>query len=218
MCFLSQQAVQATVHCRELELHGWSYVLRAPCCTLSSLELVISADGDGRLEPLFSALASNRSVRTVRVSALLGHELSTHQLHRLAKHLHAVLARARTHAFELVVACLEDGAHDRFQCLVDSLCAGLRSPVCAMSRLLVDVNLSCAQLQQLLSALRGSAVRTLQLPHLGCGSAGLRALTQHLRQHHAIDALSLAGSWGARNHGASESGGSVGECDLIHLQ
>ncbi|KAK3929871.1 NACHT, LRR and PYD domains-containing protein 1-like protein, partial [Frankliniella fusca] len=182
------QGAQATVHCRELELEGWACVLRAPSCTLASLELVVSADGDSRLEPLFSALAANRS-------------------------LHAVLARARTHAFELVVACLEESAHDRFQCLVDALCAGLRAPSCVVARLLVDVNLNCAQLQQLLSALRGAAVRTLQLPHLGCGSAGLRALTQHLRQHHAIDALSLAGSWGARNHGASESGGSVGLYD-----
>ncbi|KAJ1529685.1 hypothetical protein ONE63_006440 [Megalurothrips usitatus] len=204
------QGAQATVHCRELELEGWACVLRAPCCTLSSLELVVSADGDGRLEPLFSALSANRSVRSVRVSALLGHELSAHQLHRLSKHLHAVLARARTHAFELVMTCLEESAHDRFQGLVDALCSGLRSPSCALSRLLVDCNLSCAQLQQLLSSLRGSAVRTLQLPHLGCGSAGLRALTQHLRAHQTIDALSLAGSWGARNHGASESGGSVG--------
>ena len=165
---------------------------------------------DGRLEPLFQALAANMSVRTVRVSALLGHELSSHQLHRLAKHLHAVLARARTAAFELVVACMEDAAHDRFQCLVDALCAGLRSPECGLSRLLVDVNLSASQLQQLLMALRGAGVRTLQLPHLGCGSAGLRALNQHLRAN-PIDALSLAGSWGARNHGASESGGSVGQ-------
>ncbi|XP_052126070.1 uncharacterized protein LOC113203118 isoform X2 [Frankliniella occidentalis] len=204
------QGVQATVHCRELELEGWACVLRTPSCTLASLELVVAADGDGRLEPLFSALSANRSVRSVRVSTLLGHELSAHQLHRLAKQLHAVLSRARTHAFELVVACLEESAHDRFQCLVDALCTGLRSPSCAVARLLVDINLNCAQLQQLLSALRGSAVRTLQLPHLGCGSAGLRALTQHLRAHHAIDALSLAGSWGARNHGASESGGSMG--------
>lgn len=92
-------------------------MLRSESCALESLELVFQLDKGSECEPLldqfFSALAANDSVRNVRVSSLLGHEFTLSEVARLASYVRLTLAKPRLHGFELVITCLEDGAHDR---------------------------------------------------------------------------------------------------------
>ncbi|XP_049827178.1 uncharacterized protein LOC126266735 [Schistocerca gregaria] len=178
-----------------------------------------------QLDAFFAALAANESVRAVRVSSLLGQEpgaagggaAAAAELARLAGHVRATLAKPRLAAFELAITCLEDSTHDRFQPLVDALCASLEvdaSP--SLSKLVLDLNMGTRQVAQLCAALRRAPqVSVLQLPHLVCGREGLRAVAALLRARPLL-ALSLAGSWGAAQRRCddppSSSGVSLGEC------
>ncbi|XP_067000961.2 uncharacterized protein [Anabrus simplex] len=204
------------VHTAPLELEGWSHVLRSDACTLEALELVFQfdkgADCEELLDNFFSALSANDSVRLVRISSLLGHEFTSSEVSRLAGYVRTTLPKSRLHTFELVITCLEDSAHDRFQSLVDALCAGLEQEASpSLSKLVLDLNLGTNQVVQLCSALENtSQVSVLHLPHLGCGREGLRAIANLIRARPLV-ALNLAGSWGMRREDPpSSSGVSVG--------
>lgn len=107
------------VHTSPLELEGWAQVLRNEACALDALELSVqleqsSSDCQPGLDEFFAALAGNDSLRLVRVSSLLGHELAASELARLAGYVRATLRKPRLQAFELVITCLEDSTHDRY--------------------------------------------------------------------------------------------------------
>lgn len=105
------------VHTSPLELEGWASVLKSDACTLEALELVFQfdkgADCEELLDTFFAALSANDSVRLVRISSLLGHEFTATEVERLAVYVKTTMPKARLHTFELVITCLEDGAHDR---------------------------------------------------------------------------------------------------------
>nr|CAD7201576.1 unnamed protein product [Timema douglasi] len=204
------------VHTAPLELEGWSHVLRSESCSLEALELVFQfdkgADCEELLDAFFSSLSCNDSVRLVRISSLLGHEFTTTEVARLAGYVKMTLPKSRLHTFELVITCLEDSAHDKFQSLVDALCEGLElDPSPSLSKLVLDLNLGTSQVVQLCSSLqKAPQVTFLHLPHLGCGRDGLRAIANLIRCRPLV-ALNLAGSWGMRREDPpSSSGVSVG--------
>ncbi|XP_039282976.1 uncharacterized protein LOC111057093 [Nilaparvata lugens] len=208
-----QGLVPPLVHTAPLELEGWASVLRSDACTLEALELVFQFDKGEDCEPLldsfFAALSANDSVRTVRISSLLGHEFTAAEVERLAVYVKTTLPKARLHTFELVITCLEDSVHDRFQCLVDALSEGLTHAASAnLSKLVLDLNLSTAQVAQLCGALRcAPQVNVLHLPHLGCGRDGLKAIAGLLTCRPLV-ALNLSGSWGMRREDPPSSTGS----------
>ncbi|XP_075222763.1 uncharacterized protein LOC142325204 isoform X2 [Lycorma delicatula] len=201
------------VHTAPLELEGWASVLRSDACTLEALELVFQfdkgADCEQLLDSFFAALSANDSVRLVRISSLLGHEFTSSEVERLAVYVKTTLPKARLHTFELVITCLEDSAHDRFQSLVDALSESLQhaaSP--SLSKLVLDLNLGTAQVAQLCSALqKAPQVTVLHLPHLGCGRDGLKAIAGLIRSRPLV-ALNLSGSWGMRREDPPSSTGS----------
>ncbi|KAF4527197.1 hypothetical protein B566_EDAN006124, partial [Ephemera danica] len=185
------------VHSSPGELRGWGLVLNSPVCPLQALELVVqSASADaGSFDAFFSALALNESVRSVRISSLLGHELSADEVTRLGRYVALTLPKARLQTFELI-----------------STTGGLTERYTGTWLHHVS-SLDSAQLAQMCVALEGApAITVLHLPHLGCGPEGLRALASLMRVRPLL-ALNLSGSWGALVRDTdppSSSGASVG--------
>jgi NACHT domain len=103
------------VHTSTGELIGWGLVLSSPACPLQALELVVQTEGvdPDALDKFFSALAENESVKAVRISSLLGHELSANQVNRLAKYVALTVPKARLQTFELVITCVDESPPDR---------------------------------------------------------------------------------------------------------
>lgn len=201
------------VHTSPLELEGWASVLKSEACSLEALELVFQfdkgADCEELLDMFFAALSANDSVRLVRISSLLGHEFTTAEVERLAVYVKTTLPKSRLHTFELVITCLEDGTHDRFQSLVDALAESVEhaaSP--SLNKLVLDMNLGTSQVIQLCKALeKAPQITVLHLPHLGCGRDGLKAIASLIRSRPLV-ALNLMGSWGMRRDDPPSSTGS----------
>nr|XP_050859062.1 uncharacterized protein LOC127067776 isoform X2 [Vespula vulgaris]XP_050859063.1 uncharacterized protein LOC127067776 isoform X2 [Vespula vulgaris] len=201
------------VHTSPLELEGWSKILQSSACTLEALELVFQLERgfDTRyLDEFFDALATNESVKLVRITSLLGQEFPADEALRLAGHLKSVLGKKKLNDFELVITCLEESAHDKLECVVNALCRGLSHASNSLARLVLDMNLSGEQVSRICEALRGCVqVQALHLPHLGCGSEGLASVAELLKERPLL-ALNLAGSWGSKNEDPSSSGISMG--------
>ncbi|XP_043505197.1 uncharacterized protein LOC122526094 isoform X1 [Polistes fuscatus] len=201
------------VHTSPLELEGWSKILQSSACTLEALELVFQLERgfDTRyLDEFFDALATNESVKLVRITSLLGQEFPADEALRLAGHLKSVLGKKKLNDFELVITCLEESAHDKLECVVNVLCRGLSHASNSLARLVLDMNLSGEQVSRICDALRGCVqVQALHLPHLGCGSEGLASVAELLKERPLL-ALNLAGSWGSKNEDPSSSGISMG--------
>lgn len=201
------------VHTVPLELEGWARILESSACTLEALEIVFQVErgSDPRyLDDFFEALATNESVKLVRITSLLGHEFPADEAQRLARHLKSVLGKKRLNDFELVITCLEESAHDRLECVVSALCRGLTLASPQLARLVLDMNLSGEQVSRVCEALRSCVqVQALHLPHLGCGREGLASVAELLKERPLL-ALNLAGSWGAKNEDPSSSGISMG--------
>ncbi|KAI5747925.1 hypothetical protein M8J77_019927 [Diaphorina citri] len=191
------------VHTSPLELEGWAWVLKNPACTLEALELVFQfdkgTDCESLLDMFFAALSANDSVKMVRISSLLGHEFSSAEIERLSVYVKTTLPKTKLNTFELVITCLEDSAHDRFQILVDALAESLEHAASSnLNKIVLDLNLGTSQVVQLCRALeRAPQITVLHLPHLGCGRDGLRAISALIRQRPLL-ALNLTGSWGMR--------------------
>ncbi|XP_059479166.1 uncharacterized protein LOC132198899 [Neocloeon triangulifer] len=205
------------VHTNTGELLGWGLVLSSPACPLQALELTVQTEGvnPDALDKFFCALAENESVKAVRISSLLGHELSANQVIRMSKYVALTVPKPRLQTFELVITCVDESPPDRFQPLVNSLSACLSQGEIScprLSKLVLDLSLNSLQLVQLCAALEEApSVSVLHLPHLGCGADGLRALASLMRVRPLL-ALNLSGSWGAlvRDDPPSSSGASVG--------
>ncbi|CAB3364863.1 Hypothetical predicted protein [Cloeon dipterum] len=205
------------VHTSPGELLGWSLVLSSAACPLQALELIVQTENvdPEALDKFFCALAENESVKAVRISSLLGHELSATQVIKLSKYVALTVPKPRLQTFELVITCVDEIPPDRFQPLVNSLSACLSQGEIScpkLSKLVLDLSLNSSQLSQLCAALEETpSVSVLHLPHLGCGADGLRALAALMRVRPLL-ALNLSGSWGAlvRDDPPSSSGVSVG--------
>ncbi|XP_026676231.1 uncharacterized protein LOC103505029 [Diaphorina citri] len=156
-------------------------------------------DCESLLDMFFAALSANDSVKMVRISSLLGHEFSSAEIERLSVYVKTTLPKTKLNTFELVITCLEDSAHDRFQILVDALAESLEHAASSnLNKIVLDLNLGTSQVVQLCRALeRAPQITVLHLPHLGCGRDGLRAISALIRQRPLL-ALNLTGSWGMR--------------------
>ncbi|XP_046401762.1 uncharacterized protein LOC124167786 [Ischnura elegans] len=194
----------AVVHSSVAELQGWALVLGSTACQLEALELVFQWEGEGALaialDTFFAALSASEAVRSVRLSSLLGHEFSGAGVARLASYVGAALRKPKLRSLELVITCLDDGPHERFDSLVDSICAALESGACPwLQRISLDINPGASQVSRLCQAVLRAppALSALHLPHLRCGPDALRSLAALITAR-PLAALDIRGSRGSK--------------------
>ncbi|XP_071455274.1 uncharacterized protein, partial [Hetaerina americana] len=194
----------AVVHSSVAELQGWALVLGSTACQLEALELVFQWEGEGSLaialDTFFAALSASEAVRSVRLSSLLGHEFSGAGVARLASYVGAALRKPKLRSLELVITCLDDGPHERFDALVDSICAALESAACpCLQRISLDINPGASQVSRLCQAVLRAppALSALHLPHLRCGPDALRSLAALIAAR-PLAALDIRGSRGSK--------------------
>jgi len=194
----------------EEQLECWAALVDHPSCLLHSM--AIRYDGgnvDGvALQSLVDVLSRNTTLHTIRVSAVVGQGLeSPSQLEQVGRQLRRIMSKPKLQTLELAFSSLSNeeevpgeesdpAAADALQPLVDALCVSIGGT--AVSKLVLDAELSGAQVDQLCLALPSSSVRSLHLLHLSCAWSGLQSLTELLLGNNcSVTGLDLSGCWAA---------------------
>jgi len=193
----------------ESQLDSWAALVDHPNCLLHSMAVRYESKGvDSRpLLTLMDVVGRNTTLHTIRVSAVIGQGLEAGQLVQVAHQLVPMMSKPKLQTLELAVSSVDNGDEDdsgvsynlaaSLQPLVDTLCSCIGST--AISKLVLDMELSGDQVTQLCRALPSSSVRSLHFLHLSCAWNGLQALTAliHHNSGSNVTGLDLSGCWAA---------------------
>ena len=175
--------------------------------------MAIRYDGKGvdskSLLALMDVVGRNTTLHTIRVAAVMGQGLEeAGQLVQVARQLVPIMCKPKLQTLELAISSVDeqvDGSGTEvprslataLQPIVDTLCASIS--LTAISKLVLDMELSGDQVTQLCRALASSSVRSLHLLHLSCAWNGLQSLTAliHHNSGSNITGLDLSGCWAA---------------------
>ena len=191
----------------ESQLDSWAALVDHPNCLLHSMAVRYESKGvESRpLLNLMDVIGRNTTLHTIRVSAVIGQGVEAGQLVHVAHQLVPIISKPKLQTLELALSSVDNGDEDdsgvsynlaaSLQPLVDTLCACIGST--AISKLVLDMELSGDQVTQLCRALPSSSVRSLHLLHLSCAWNGLQALTAliHHNSGSNVTGLDLSGCW-----------------------
>ena len=186
--------------CADSQLQSWAALVDHPECLLHSMAVRYDGCVDGQsLASLVDVVARNSTLHTLRISAVIGQGIEAAELAQVARQLGPMLAKPKLQTLELAISSVDEDVSvvsDALQPLVDALCASIGKT--AVSKLVLDMELSAGQVTQLGQALPTSSVRSLHLLHLSCAWNGLQALTALINNSSSsVTGLDLSGCWAA---------------------
>lgn len=187
---------QVVIQTNSGELEEWGRLLYSPDCTLEAVEVLLDFDGScrDRHESFFTSMSFNESVKSVKLTCIVGGEFGEAEVTRLVSYVRAVLTKRRLESFEIQVTSLEEATAEILIPVVDMICDTLPDHAAGLSKLVLALELESQQVVRLCSTLsEAPQVRILHLPHLACGLEGLQAVAA-LVQTNPLLALNLAGS------------------------
>jgi len=160
------------------------------------------------LQSLVEFLSRNTTLHTIRVSTVEGQALeSPSQLEKVARQLRRITSKPKLQTLELAFSSFsieevvpgeesEPAAADALQPLVHALCVSMGRT--AVSKLVLDAELSGAQVSQLSLVLKSSSARSMHLFHLYYAWSVLQFLTELLLGNNcSVTGLDLSGCWAA---------------------
>ncbi|XP_035703110.1 uncharacterized protein LOC110843073 isoform X3 [Folsomia candida] len=182
----------------------YKQVISSPHCSLESVEIIIRPGYSAALSRIIEGLCQNESVTSIKFSSIPGSEWNPVEVNLLSAQLHRLMCfqsmglNKKLRSLEIIMTCLEDKEHSRFQPVVDALSLALgesKGGSIFLKKLVLDMDLTSVQLVQLVEFIKSHpSLEVLHLPHLGCGPEGFHALAQ-LLQVKPLLSLSLMGSW-----------------------
>lgn len=198
------------------QLENWTALVDHPSCLLHSM--TVRYDGGDPMGPalqsLVDALSRNTTLHTVKVIAVIGEGLEEPaQLEMVARQLERIMSKPKLQSLELAVSSLDSGEEEHLtvsvalQPLVDAMCSSIGRT--AITKLVLDAELSGGQVSQLCRALPFTTVRSLHLLHLSCAWNGFQALANFLLAEKRdgrgnnnggncnVTGLDLSGCWAA---------------------
>ncbi|KAK3865449.1 hypothetical protein Pcinc_028941, partial [Petrolisthes cinctipes] len=179
------------------ELEDWARLLYSPDCSLEGVEVLLDFDGSSRdrHESFFTSMSFNESVKSVKLTCVVGGDFGRSEVTRLVSYVRAVLTKRRLESFEIqVTSVVEEATAAVLSPVVEMICDTLPDLAPALNKLVLALELDADQVVQLCGVLEMAPhVRVLHLPHLACGLAGLRAVAQ-LVERNPLVSLNLAGS------------------------
>ncbi|KAB7500533.1 NLR family CARD domain-containing protein 4 [Armadillidium nasatum] len=180
-----------------VELEDWGRLLYSPDCSLEGVEVLLDFDPSlrERHESFFTSLSFNESVKSIKLTCLIGVEFGESEVTRLVSFVRAVLTKRRLESFEMVVTSLEESnVGERLSPVVDMICDTLPDHAQTLERLVIAMELDGEQVIRLCSVLESTTqVKVLHLPHLACGLKGLEAVAK-LVHNNPLVSLNLSGS------------------------
>ncbi|XP_076035663.1 uncharacterized protein LOC143021810 isoform X2 [Oratosquilla oratoria] len=178
------------------ELEDWGQLLYSPDCTLEGVEVILDFDGSAkdRQESFFTSLSFNESVKSVKLTCVVGGDFGEAEVTRLVSYVRAVLTKRRLESFEVQVTAIEDSTGEILSPVVEMICDTLPDLALSLNKLVVALELEGEQVVRLCEVLQEAPhVRVLHLPHLACGVDGLRAVA-NLVGSNPLLSLNLTGS------------------------
>ncbi|XP_068231604.1 uncharacterized protein [Palaemon carinicauda] len=178
------------------ELEDWGRLLYSPDCMLEGVEVLLDFDGNSRdkHESFFTSMSFNESVKSVKLTCVVGGDFGETEVRRLVSYVRAVLTKRRLESFEIQVTSLDEATAEILSPVVDMICDTLPELAQALNKLVVALELDGEQVVQLCEVLKmAPQVRILHLPHLACGLDGLKAVAS-LVENNPLVSLNLAGS------------------------
>lgn len=178
------------------ELEDWGRLLYSPDCMLEGVEVLLDFDGNSKdkHESFFTSMSFNESVKSVKLTCVVGGDFGETEVTRLVSYVRAVLTKRRLESFEIQVTSLEESTAEILSPVVEMICDTLPDLAQALNKLVVALELDGEQVMQLCQVLQmAPQVRVLHLPHLACGLEGLKAVAQ-LVENNPLVSLNLAGS------------------------
>ncbi|KAK7072483.1 hypothetical protein SK128_012781 [Halocaridina rubra] len=178
------------------ELEDWGRLLYSPDCMLEGVEVLLDFDGNSRdkHESFFTSMSFNESVKSVKLTCVVGGDFGETEVRRLVSYVRAVLTKRRLESFEIQVTTLDEATAEILSPVVDMICDTLPELAQALNKLVVALELDGQQVVQLCEVLQQAPhVRILHLPHLACGLEGLKAVAE-LVVNNPLVSLNLAGS------------------------
>ncbi|KAG7170986.1 NLR family CARD domain-containing protein 4-like 3, partial [Homarus americanus] len=178
------------------ELEDWGRLLYSPDCMLEGVEVLLDFDGNSKdkHESFFTSMSFNESVKSVKLTCVVGGDFGETEVTRLVSYVRAVLTKRRLESFEIQVTSLEEATAEILSPVVEMICDTLPDLAQALNKLVVALELDGKQVMQLCQVLQmAPQVRVLHLPHLACGLEGLKAVAQ-LVENNPLVSLNLAGS------------------------
>nr|XP_027229325.1 uncharacterized protein LOC113821082 [Penaeus vannamei] len=178
------------------ELEDWGRLLYSPDCMLEGVDVLLDFDGSSRdrHESFFTSMSFNESVKSVKLTCVVGGDFGESEVTRLVSYVRAVLTKRRLESFEIQVTSLEEATAEILSPVVDMICDTLPDLAQALNKLVVALELDAEQVVQLCQVLQNAPhVQVLHLPHLACGLDGLKAVAQ-IVENSPLVSLNLAGS------------------------
>ncbi|XP_045123346.1 uncharacterized protein LOC123511477 isoform X2 [Portunus trituberculatus] len=178
------------------ELEDWGRLLYSPDCLLEGVEVLLDFDGTSRdrQESFFTSMSFNESVKSVKLTCVVGGEFGVSEVTRLVSYVRAILTKRRLESFEIQVTSLEEATTEILSPVVEMICDTLPELAQSLNKLVVALELDGQQVMQLCEVLQEAPhVRVLHLPHLACGLEGLQAVAR-LVETNPLMSLNLAGS------------------------
>ncbi|XP_071547953.1 uncharacterized protein [Panulirus ornatus] len=184
------------IQTNSIELEDWGRLLYSPDCMLEGVEVILDFDGSSKdkHESFFTSMSFNESVKSVKLTCVVGGDFGETEVTRLVSYVRAVLTKRRLESFEIQVTSLEEATAEILSPVVEMICDTLPELAQALNKLVVALELDGEQVMQLCQVLQmAPQVRVLHLPHLACGLDGLKAVAQ-LVENNPLVSLNLAGS------------------------
>lgn len=199
LCKLVQGHASVTTS-SESQLQSWSALVDHPECLLHSMAIRYDGCVDNpALLSLVDIVGRNSTLHTLKISAVIGQGLEAFEMVQVANQLGPMMSKPKLQTLELAVSSVDEeevSIVDALQPLVNALCLLIGNT--AVSKLVLDMELSAAQVMQLGQALPTSSVRSLHLLHLSCAWNGLQALTSLINNpKSSVTGLDLSGCWAA---------------------
>lgn len=181
------------------QLQSWAALVDHPECLLHSMAIRYDGNVDGSsLSSLVDVVGRNSTLHTLKISAVIGQGLEGLELRQVARQLGPMMTKPKLQTLELAISSVDEEVSiaEALEPLVDALCSSIGKT--AVSKLVLDMELSAGQVTQLGQALPNSSVRSLHLLHLSCAWNGLQALTSLINNSDSsVTGLDLSGCWAA---------------------
>lgn len=198
LCKLIQGHASVTTSA-ESQLQSWSALVDHPECLLHSMAIRYDGLVNGpALASLVDVVGRNSTLHTLKISSVIGQGLEAVELSQVARQLGPMMSKPKLQTLELAISSFDEDVSiaDALQPLVDALCSSIGKT--AISKLVLDMELSAEQVTQLGQVLPTSSVRSLHLLHLSCAWDGLQALTCLINNAgSSVTGLDLSGCWAA---------------------